>query len=150
MSERAIITESGITLNHSGYIDHFSYEDVVEISAYKIDQIMVDCVYCDITTQNTKMALRSINEDMADFQDIMLRLSELPGFYKNWREAVILPPFEKNFTVIYRPGVDLESIYAETPLVRPLIDEPQGNSAFRWWWMSLVALVAILIFIGSY
>ena len=45
--------------------------------------------------------IRTIHEELAGFDTAMASFEILPGFDRRWREAVILPPFATNRTIVY-------------------------------------------------
>jgi hypothetical protein len=72
------------------------------IVAYKIDELTTDLVCCDIVTGSSDgEQIRTIHEEIPGFSTFMTRFEALPGFNKQWRDAVILPPFAANRTTIY-------------------------------------------------
>ncbi len=104
--------------------DRVKFDEVSEVTGYKVDQIAVDLICCDIVTgSGGAEMIRTIDEEMTGFHLAMTCLENLPGFYVRWREAVILPPFDVNYTLLYRRGIDLslaaEPVRLELPTREP-------------------------------
>lgn len=108
--------EGGFSVSTPDGVDKVFLENVRAVAAYKRDEITVDSVCCDIETasQNGPM-LRTINEDMIGFHEAMAKLEELPGFYRYWRETIILPAFVQNYTELYREGHDFSKLGVDNP-----------------------------------
>lgn len=129
-------------------------ENVIGVDAYKRDEFVVDRVCCDIVTgSQSGPMVRTINEDMTGFHEAMAKLEELPGFYRYWREVVILPPFVRNFTVLYREGHDFSERDAANPprdqydaeCSNDVVEAPRSGKAKFW----LIA-AAIIAFVAAF
>jgi len=108
--------EDGFSVSTPDGVDRVMLSSVKGASAYKRDQFITDLICCDIETYSTKGVLvRTIHEEMTGFHEAMSKLEELPGFYRYWREAVILPAFVQNYTELYRDGHDFSELGAENP-----------------------------------
>ncbi|OAN67261.1 hypothetical protein A7X12_00020 [Sphingomonas sp. TDK1] len=82
--------------------DTVSLDEVHAIVAYKLDELTTDLVCCDIVTGAADGEhIRTIHEDLCGFDAAMKAFEALPGFDRKWRDAVTLPPFATNRTVIY-------------------------------------------------
>jgi hypothetical protein len=79
-----------------------SFAEVSAIVAYKLDELTTDLVCCDIVTgAGHGKQIRTIHEELLGFDTAMKAFEALPGFDRQWREAVLLPPFATNRTVVY-------------------------------------------------
>jgi len=95
-------TDSGFAIVTQKGTDTVSLDDVSAVIAYKIDELTTDLVCCDIVTSSGEgEQIRTVHEELPGFENLMARLEALPGFNRKWREAVILPPFAENRTIIY-------------------------------------------------
>ena len=75
------------------------WEAVTEVSAFKQDSITVDDVWFQIRATDVVVLVSEDQPAFAEFE------SALVGFFpsvSDWRDAVMLPPFERNFTVLWR------------------------------------------------
>ena len=77
-------------------------DEIDRIEAYKIDEWATDLICFDLhTKQNGEPIMVFIHEETAGFAEMTDLLRTLPGFDRDWREKVFLPPFEENRTVIF-------------------------------------------------
>jgi len=131
----------------SNETDIVRLSDIREISAYKRDLFTTDLICCDIEN-DTKDGryTRTIHEEMVGFTEVIKELETLDGFYKDWREVVVFPPFQQNYTIIYRRGLDFESIYSDTPsrAQRPSEIEEDGRDS-NWPWLVIALLILATI-----
>ena len=78
-------------------------EDINVISAFKRDMLTTDLVCFEIEyCREKKPVVIEINEEMADFDLLAERISQMKGFVPNWRELVIKPPFATQRTCVYK------------------------------------------------
>lgn len=97
-----ITTDNGFAIVTAKGTDAVSLDEVSAIVAYKLDELTTDLVCCDIVTgAGDGEQIRTIHEHLPGFDAVMVGFETLPGFDRNWRDAVILPPFAANRTVIY-------------------------------------------------
>jgi hypothetical protein len=97
-----ITTDNGFAIVTTKGADAVSLDEVNAIVAYKIDELTTDLVCCDIVTgSGDGEQIRTIHEEIPGFETVMARFQALPGFDKQWREAVIVPSFVTNRTTIY-------------------------------------------------
>jgi len=97
-----IITDNGFAIVTTKATDAVLLDEVHAIVAYKIDELTTDLVCCDIVTgSGDGEQMRTIHEDIPGFDAVMARFEVLPGFNRQWRDAVILPHFATNRTTIY-------------------------------------------------
>ena len=77
------------------------------ITAYKVDALTSDLICCDIVAELAgDRQIITVHEDLPGFDRFMSTLETLPGVHKGWREAVILPTFAHERTLLYsRIGV---------------------------------------------
>ncbi|WP_156405286.1 hypothetical protein [Sphingomonas sp. Root710] len=148
------LIEGGFSVSTPDGVDKVFLEKVRAVAAYKRDEITVDRVCCDIETasQNGPM-LRTIHEEMVGFHEAMAELEKLPGFYRYWREYVILPAFQQNYTELYRQGCDFSKLDVDNPprdKYEPnhpieLSEEPRFSRTGL-----LTALIAVVAFIAVF
>jgi len=97
-----IVIEHGFAIVTLKGTDKISFDEVSAIIAYEIAELTTDLVCCDIVTGfGNGEQVQTIHEELTGFEAAMMRLEALPGFDRQWREAVILPPFAANRTIIY-------------------------------------------------
>lgn len=77
--------------------------DIVEIAAYKRDEITTDLICFDVTAADG--AVWTFHEEIVGFDDLVAAVERLPGFVAHWRDAIVLPPFEWNRTVVWVKSV---------------------------------------------
>ncbi|GAA0296808.1 hypothetical protein GCM10009087_03250 [Sphingomonas oligophenolica] len=95
----AIVTAKGT--------DDVSLDEVRAIIAYKLDELTTDLVCCDIVTgAGDGEQIRTIHEELSGFDAAMAKFENLPGFNREWRDAVIDPTFATNRTLIYSRTFD--------------------------------------------
>jgi hypothetical protein len=73
--------------------------EILEIAAYKYDEITTDLICFDVRSSNG--TVWTFHEDMAGFGDLIAAFERLPGFDANWRDRVVLPAFERNWTLVW-------------------------------------------------
>lgn len=77
-------------------------EDVRRAEMYKRDELTTDLVCCDLTVeQNGIRSVYTLHEDAPGWHEFLTWLGMLPGFWADWRSAVILPAFQPNRTVVF-------------------------------------------------
>lgn len=97
-----ITTDNGFAIVTAKGTDAVSFDEVRAIVAYKLDELTTDLVCCDIVTgAGDGEQIRTIHEELPGFDAAIKRFESLPGFDRQWRDAVVLPPFATNRTVIY-------------------------------------------------
>lgn len=103
---RIVTTDSGFAIVTAESTDAVSLDEVRAIVAYKLDELTTDLVCCDIVTGAADgEQIRTIHEELLGFDAAMKTFEALPGFDRQWRDTVVLPPFATNRTVIYdRPA----------------------------------------------
>lgn len=100
--EIIIITDNGFAIVTAKEVDAVALDEVRAIVAYKLDELTTDLVCCDIVTgAGADEQIRTIYEELPGFDAAMKSFETLPGFNRQWRDAVILPPFATNRTVVY-------------------------------------------------
>lgn len=102
---RAIIeqTATGLAVRDGNSTDAFALDDVVAIVVYKRDLVAFDLICCDVETRQAGDGLiRTLHEDMPGFAEAMERFETLPEFARDWRDTVVLPPFARNATTVFR------------------------------------------------
>jgi hypothetical protein len=97
-----ITTDNGFAIVTTKGTDAVFLDEVTAIVAYKLDELTTDLVCCDIVTgAGDGEQIRTIHEELPGFHAAMASFEILPGFDRRWREAVILPPFATNRTIVY-------------------------------------------------
>ncbi|MEH3101239.1 hypothetical protein [Sphingomonas adhaesiva] len=97
-----VITDNGFAIVTAKSADAVSLDEVRAIVAYKLDELTTDLVCCDIVTSAADgEQIRTIHEELLGFDAAMKAFEALTGFDRQWRDAVVLPPFAMNRTVIY-------------------------------------------------
>ena len=95
-----IYNENGFTVGLDNATLHVLWTDIKKISAYKVDQLTVDCIVIDVELENTRF---TINDETAGHMKFMETAAErLAGFKKDWFGIVAFPAFETNFTIVYQ------------------------------------------------
>lgn len=99
---KIVTTDNGFAIVTAKNTDAVSLDEVRAIVAYKLDELTTDLVCCDIVTGAADgEQIRTIHEELLGFDAAMKAFEALPGFDRQWRDAVVLPPFATNRTVIY-------------------------------------------------
>lgn len=97
-----VTTDNGFAIVTAKSADAVSLEEVRAIIAYKLDELTTDLVCCDIVTgADDGEQIRTIHEELPGFDAAMKAFEALPGFKRQWRDVVMLPPFATNRTVVY-------------------------------------------------
>ncbi|MBA3446608.1 MAG: hypothetical protein H0T56_03180 [Pseudaminobacter sp.] len=99
--------KTSITTNEQGFelsdgdqiVGRVAFRDITKVTAYKCDQLTTDLICCDVT--GNQSLVWSLHEELPGFDNLMERFAELPGFRREWRNAVLLPPFVENSTEIF-------------------------------------------------
>lgn len=93
-------TEDGFKMFLNGASKFYPWQDIIEIAAYKVDLLTVDDLRLDIAFADTVL---TISEDLAGFPIFIENLHKnIPDIDANWETKVLKPPFETNYSVIYR------------------------------------------------
>ncbi len=97
------LAPAGFTLLQKGEPEIFvCWDQVVKITAYKIDEWSTDLVCHDLLLRNHLYQVVFLHEDMVGYEAFSDTLATVfPGFNSTWRKVVILPPFERNETVLW-------------------------------------------------
>jgi hypothetical protein len=102
-----ITTDNGFAIVTTKGTDAVSLDEVSAIVAYKVDELTADLVCCDIVTNSGDgEQIRTIHEEIPGFDILMDRFELLAGFNKQWRDAVMLPPFGTQRTTVYNRASD--------------------------------------------
>lgn len=143
---RLEVSEKGFTIFWPSSVERISMETITEIAAYKTDLITTDLVCFEIVTVSDEcMTSRTIHEEMQGFGDVVTKLKDLPGFYQQWWDAVVLPAFEQNYTLLYRRGVDLSQ--SDEPVrLEPAVPERWSLKKKIRLWAAVVAIIAAIVF----
>jgi hypothetical protein len=65
---------------------------------YKRDEITTDLICCDVEVAGH---VWTFHEEAAGWPDLIAHLSALPGFRRDWYEAVVSPPFATTETIAF-------------------------------------------------
>ena len=105
--EKIVLTDDGFVIVTPKATHTVLLDEVNAIVAYKIDELTTDLVCCDIVTRSGDGEQVSfIHEEVPGFDALMASFETLPDFNRQWREAVILPPFTENRTTIYKRATE--------------------------------------------
>ena len=108
LKPKIITTDNDFAIVTPKGTDTVSLDDVSAVVAYKIDEFTTDLVCCDIVTgSGDDEQIRTVHEELPGFDDLMACLEALPGFDPKWREAVVLPVFAENRTIIFKRRGDV-------------------------------------------
>lgn len=142
---RLEVSKESITIFWPSRIENIKFDDIIEISAYKSDLITTDLVCFEIVVEEEKCVTRqTVHEEMHGFGDVVSKLKELPGFYQKWWEAVVLPAFEQNYTLLYRRGLDLSQ--SDQPVrLEAASTEPWSRKKKIRLWAAVVAIIAAIV-----
>jgi hypothetical protein len=80
----------------------FRREDVDIVEFFKRDMLTVDDICCDLFTIDGRSC--RFDEEMPGWAEAVDWLEGLPGFYRDWRRAVVLPPMFECRTRVYVRG----------------------------------------------
>ncbi|MCX5804628.1 MAG: hypothetical protein NT010_00985 [Proteobacteria bacterium] len=96
------VLDSGFAVEYGEEVIRVDFEKIFKIIAFKRDLLTTDivCFAIEVREQDTSNIIE-INEEIAGFDTLDERLSQIPGFMSNWREFVIKPPFARQETVIF-------------------------------------------------
>jgi len=97
-----VTTDNGFAIVTAKGADAVSFAEVSAIVAYKLDELTTDLLCCDIVLgAGDGKQIRTIHEELPGFDTAMKAFEALPGFDRQWREAVLLSPFAMKRTVVY-------------------------------------------------
>lgn len=89
-------------------LSNIRWDQIEKIAAYKLDHITIDLLYLDIRTIAGERV--TIHEFLSGFDEFRKHMEQaLPTILPGWWSTVVFPPFEENYTIIYRrtlPGND--------------------------------------------
>lgn len=89
-----------IVLSEGGVPQHrWAISDIVEIAAYKRDEVVTDLICFELRMADG--SFWTLHEEIAGFDDVVAALERLPGFFVGWREKLVLPPFDRNWMVVW-------------------------------------------------
>ena len=93
-------TDNGFKMFFNGAFKFYSWQDIIEVAAYKVDLLTVDDLRLNISFADTVI---TITEDLPGFSIFIENLHKnIPDITANWEAKVLKPPFETNYSVIYR------------------------------------------------
>ena len=74
--------------------------DIELLPTYKTDNFTVDTIWVQFTSKKETFHLHE--EVQGFYETVHALVALLPGAKKDWYDIVVQPPFEENYTVIYR------------------------------------------------
>ncbi|MBI1838155.1 MAG: hypothetical protein HYR91_12905 [Flavobacteriia bacterium] len=87
------------TITHKDFSRRIKWDDVIQINAYKRDQITIDRIEMEIVFDDKYF---TISEDLPGWYQFILKTKEIyPRIPKDWDIKIIQPAFTSNFTTIY-------------------------------------------------
>ena len=93
-------TQDGFSLRGVGSGQLYKWNEIAEITAYKIDLMTTDDVRLDISFDDVVLV---ISEDIPGWPLFTERLIKaLPKISMDWEEKIIQTPFAANTTIIYK------------------------------------------------
>lgn len=98
------VYDNAIVLSDHRVSQHrWAISDIVKIAAYKRDEVVTDLICFELRMADG--SFWTLHEEIAGFEDVVAALERLPGFFVGWREKVVLPPFDRNWMVVWtKPG----------------------------------------------
>ena len=98
------VDENAIVLSDHSLSQHRrAISDIVEIAAYKRDEVVTDLICFELRMADG--SFWTLHEEIAGFDDVVAAFERLPGFFVGWREKLVLPPFDRNWMVVWgKPG----------------------------------------------
>lgn len=97
-----VTTGDGFGIITAKSTDAVALDEVSAIVDYKLDELTTDLVCCDIVTgAGDGEQIRTIHAELLGFDAAVKAFDALPGFDRQWRDAVVFPPFATNRTIIY-------------------------------------------------
>lgn len=79
-----------MTAQHFNDLTHFALDDVAKVTFYKRDDLTTDLICCDIVAGGR---VWTFHEDQPGWNALIQHLEALPGFRRDWFEAISQPPF---------------------------------------------------------
>lgn len=83
-----------------------NWAEIEEIQAYKLDLLTTDEVCIDLVL---KTSIITITEEIGGwelFVDTLMK--QFPSIQKDWEHKVTLPPFDTNFTILYKKSISAD------------------------------------------
>jgi len=98
-----IVADQSFEFTKNGQVlEKIFFSDVAVIEIYKIDQMTVDLICCDIQLGvDEKARVWTCHEDIEGFHVLMKAFEQLPGFNSRWPESVVKPAFQENRTLVF-------------------------------------------------
>jgi hypothetical protein len=78
--------------------------DRIEIvTFFKRDELTTDLVCCEIVLRGESGNISCFfHEEAPEWSEALTLIEQLPGFDKEWRNKVILPPYKENRAIAFR------------------------------------------------
>ena len=98
------VYDNAIVLSDHRVSQHrWAISDIVKIAAYKRDEVVTDLICFEL--RMAEGSFWTLHEEIAGFEEVVAALERLPGFFVGWREKLALPPFDRNWIVVWaKPG----------------------------------------------
>jgi len=96
-----IVNKDSFEAELNGQRRNIALDKICKITAFKMDLLTSDLICLEIESEDGTSFL--VNEDMKGFSDLCKVLNKiLPNIREDWYQAVVLPPFEPNVSVIWQ------------------------------------------------
>ena len=69
------------------------------VTFFKLDEVTTDLICCTVQTRDGKAF--TLHEEMEGWDRALAHLEQLPGFRRDWFDAVFKPPFARSETVAF-------------------------------------------------
>ena len=92
--------QEGFSISYEDFIKRINWADITQLNAYKVDLFTTDRVDLEIVYGDKAF---SINEELPGWYQFVIKTKEIfPTIPKDWDTKIIHPPFETNYTTIYK------------------------------------------------
>ncbi|MDR7133134.1 hypothetical protein J2X06_000318 [Lysobacter niastensis] len=82
--------------------DHVAWPSVAEIRAYKVDRLTTGEAFLEFIF-GAGQGIR-VSEEQPGFDELEAAMIAVFPTNADWRQAVLMPPFEHDFTLLFRRG----------------------------------------------
>ena len=79
-------------------LDDLPLDRIDAVNFYKRDELVTDLICCDVEIEGR---IWTFHEEAEGWDMLLRHLEQLPGFRRDWREAVVKPTFEPCVTVAW-------------------------------------------------
>lgn len=92
--------EDGFRINYKSSVVNIKWNEITEINVYKVDLITIDSITMQIVYNDKSLI---IYEELPGWYQFNIKLFEVfTDIPKDWEANIVQPPFERNFTTIYK------------------------------------------------